>query len=55
MLIGFGICGLFETSDIALAKGEDKVKQAVNIYNQFFANEDVSVEDINNYYVKKTI
>lgn len=51
----FGICGVFETSEMALAKGEEKVKEAVNVYNQFFANDEVSVEDINNYYVKKTI
>jgi hypothetical protein len=51
----FGICGVFKTSELALAKGEEKVKQAVEVYNQFFANDNVSVEEINNYYVKKNI
>ena len=46
--------GIFKPSEEFVARGEQKVIQAIGVYNRFF-NEDKKTEDINEYFISDVL
>ena len=48
-----GLLGHFKTSEEFLSRGEEKVKNAIDVYEKFYG--DSKTEDIEDYYMKDVL